>query len=410
MSKPHAELPSAEELRAFQAAQQKLAEENKRSALTQTSTRMKTFGANRVIHGEITDEEREALMREGEEEARLKKEALAEAESRLTAASGVAVEVVEDVPALEVKLQGAKLHKVEAAYQFKLIPLDQIDEPRIRVRYQHDESEVKEAYDKLREHGKGDLLAGQEIPILVHQKEDGRYEVIEGLTRIFAFRLDGRQTHIKAFIREKLTEAEAFEVSFRANEDRQSMCPYDKGMAIAKAIEVGLFANQVDAVRKLGISKGGASDLVRFADLAESVHAIIATAKSKFGSHHAPALLAIQRESSISNAEYAAQKCIDGWTREKLAAYVTKVTKPKESSRKGKATIIPVGKDGGFVKFNGKSTQVEIPELSQIPNEVASQLIARLAEAAKLIREEAASYRDAQTGDGESPAESGNGE
>lgn len=258
----------------------------------------------------------------------------------------------------------------------KLIDVDLIDEPRVRQRWYYDELAVQDMARKILKEGDGDVIKGQIQPIIVRPNplEPGRYLIVEGLTRLHSFRRHLMAKKIKAIVKLGLDDLTGYFHGYRANEDRNPLTPYDKGMSFAALLEQGIAKDQEQLITESGENKQVISALLSFAKLPPSVHEIIERAKDKFGYNHAARLSALlSKTGDEEKVKKAAEKVASGsWTYAKLNSYVSsaesgssasqrvrKVTKPIENLGKmkyGEGSLelsldnIPVGQESAFAE------------------------------------------------------------
>ncbi len=252
---------------------------------------------------------------------------------------------------------------------FEVLSMALIDEPKVRPRWHYSTADVERmALDFLRV-GDGKPLDGQITPIMVFAKPDGRYEVIDGLTRLKAMRSIQVSDTIKAVIKPAMAPAEAYRMGFDANESRTSMSDYDRGMSFHAALEQGVFHSQDEIAQSLGVNKSLISMVLKFSKLDASLLEIIESNKTLFGSTAVDRLHALQERSGLDKAKFAATKIIDGWSQQKLREYATKqlestTSKSKKRSSSNSRPIAGVGK----IKFNDKAFSVAL-DLTNLPPE-----------------------------------------
>ncbi|MGL6041368.1 MAG: ParB/RepB/Spo0J family partition protein, partial [Deefgea sp.] len=251
-------------------------------------------------------------------------------------------------------LQPVSLHEDGA---FALIPIDQIDEPPVRVRWHYDPEKVALMRHDLVERGNGVLLDGQIQPIIVFRKPDARFEIVEGLTRVKAFQLNGRSPLIKAVIIEPLSPDQAYSASFGANDIRNDMADYDKGMSFRAALDAGIFSSQTILASKIGVSKQHVSGLLKFSTLDGKVREVIEQDKLKFGTTTAERLAAIQEHVSVEECVKTAEKVLSGWSVARLRSHAQKLLNDSSTPRKQKSGVIPIG-DSAKVRYGVKDYSV----------------------------------------------------
>lgn len=277
---------------------------------------------------------------------------------------------------------------------FVLLNLDMIDEPAVRTRWHYDQTRIAVMRTSLIDHGKGNMLEGQLLPILVFKKDDGRYEIVEGLTRVKAFRQGPQSKVIKAIVLDRLSAVDAYHKSFAANESRDAMTDYDKGMSFAAALESGIFKSQKEIAEKLGVSKQLVSFLLKFGQLDEAVRDVIEQDAGKFGSAYAQELSAVQDKVSVEKAVTLAKKILEGLPQSKvktLAANLCQTASMKAPTRRRKGSM-PV--TNGTLRFNPKTislayeSEAEMDEaMIRIAADIYAEANRKIAEAFKQLDE-----------------------
>lgn len=259
---------------------------------------------------------------------------------------------------------------------FDILSMALIDEPKVRPRWHYSTTDVERmALDFLRV-GDGNPLNGQITPITVFAKPDGRYEVIDGLTRLKAMRSIQVTDTIKAVIKPAMSAADAYRMGFDANEARTSMSDYDRGMSFHAALEQGVFASQDEIAQSLGVNKSLISMVLKFSKLDVSLLEIIESNKTLFGSTAVDRIHALQERAGLDKAKFAATKITEGWSQQKLREYATKQLEHSSGKGRKRASsnsrpIAGVGK----IKFNDKAFSVAL-DLTNLP----ADGIARMAE------------------------------
>lgn len=234
--------------------------------------------------------------------------------------------------------------------KIELIDIGLIDEPFVRQRWQYSTDKITKMAASLMAEGDGNPLAGQLQPVLLIPSPDtpGRYEMVEGLTRLKAFKDHHLAKQIKAIVRHDLDRSAAYRVGYMANEERNPPSNYDKGMSFAAAIEAGIYTSQANLAETLRLSPSTVTGYLAFSKLPPSVVSIIELNVESFGYNVAARLLALSKKAPLPEVESAARKIAQGtWSFAKLSNYVTEVesgdSKPKRS-KKSSRTIRDLGK------------------------------------------------------------------
>lgn len=170
-----------------------------------------------------------------------------------------------------------------ASEVIELVSIDKIDDPRVPQRWLYPKEKVAAMAVAIMQEGNGDALKGQLQPvILVPSETPGRYEMVEGLTRLKAFREHYLSPVIKAIIRRDIGKAEAYRIGFTCNESRNAPTDYDKGMSFARALSFGLYQSQDELAEHIGVSKATLSQYMKFSKLPDFVHEIITESPTPF--------------------------------------------------------------------------------------------------------------------------------
>lgn len=74
---------------------------------------------------------------------------------------------------------------------------------------------------------------GQQEPVVVRSRQDGRYQLITGFRRVQALRALSVDT-VLAFVRTDLSDEDAFALAFLDNQERRTLSDVDRGLAILR--------------------------------------------------------------------------------------------------------------------------------------------------------------------------------
>lgn len=129
------------------------------------------------------------------------------------------------------------------------LPLAQIDLTYlVRDRIALDEEELDNLIGSIRQHG-------QRMPIEVCDLGDGRYGLISGWRRMQALlRLsqeDARFATVQALLRQPADAADAYIAMVEENEVRQGLSYYERARIAARAVDLGVFASEKQALQGL---------------------------------------------------------------------------------------------------------------------------------------------------------------
>ena len=145
-----------------------------------------------------------------------------------------------------------------------------------------DDEKLAELADSIRQYG---VLT----PILVHESENGYYEIIAGERRWRASKLAGLKT-IPAIIK-KLDEEKTYEVSLIENLQRQDLNPVEEALGMKKLMtEHGLTQEQV--AEKLIKSRSSVANSLRLLNLHKDIIEMLEDNKISVG--HAKVLLSVE--------------------------------------------------------------------------------------------------------------------
>lgn len=287
-------------------------------------------------------------------------------------------EIAEELDTQNASPDHAPREDHSSSEKIELIPTDQIDDPRVRQRWHYDDRDIAKMAQALLREGNGDALKGQLQPVLVKRKADGRYEMIEGMTRLLAFRHHHLGSEIKSIVCDLADAKDSYRAGYRANEDRNPPTDYDKGMSFAASIRDGIYPSQAAIAEDLDIKKQIVSAMVAFDRLPESTHQIIEQDKSAFGYNTATRLAALfEKTGKADLVDTAATKILKGtWTYKKLNDYVNSIEEGKKPSKKRTTATKPL--DGfGKLRYDPKSLLLDI-DLSSYPPDTSAAIADRI--------------------------------
>ncbi len=162
---------------------------------------------------------------------------------------------------------------------FREIPLDHIVANEYQPRHHFDEEALQSLADSIRELG---VLQ----PVLVREREDGRYELVAGERRFRAARRAGLRT-LPAVVRD-IDDVGSLARAVVENIHREDLHPLEEAAAYRQLIEdFGL--THEDLGRRLGRSRAAISNTLRLLQLSPGVQKLVAEGELSAG--HARALL-----------------------------------------------------------------------------------------------------------------------
>lgn len=232
----------------------------------------------------------------------------------------------------------------------ELISLDLIDPPPIAQRQQYTEEMINLIAQDIRKNGHGDNLSGQIHPVVVMPSSitPGRFVMVDGFTRLMAFKQHFLAPQIKAIVRHDLDPKAAFKVALSANVARNSVTDYDTGMAMFEALRDGTYKDHSEIANDNGMSLTTVSGLLAFSDLPEEVHELIKNSPQKFTYNFAARLKALYNKTNVDVVRDASKKIAEGkMTFSKLQTLISNVTIEQGKTvrkKKNSRTILSYGK------------------------------------------------------------------
>lgn len=198
-----------------------------------------------------------------------------------------------------------------------LLALSDIDPPTISQRQAYPREMVDRMAAAIRRmaEGKPSILDGQIHPIVVAPKPGvpGQYIIIDGFTRYQAFKTHYLSGNIKATIRSDVTEADMFAMAFSANVDRNSTTDFDRGMALAEALRVGIYSNNKEISERLDVDPKVVTGLIAYSKLPDAVVEQVRQAPENFTYNVASRILALaNKEAPHDLLMSVAKKVRDG--------------------------------------------------------------------------------------------------
>jgi ParB-like chromosome segregation protein Spo0J len=140
----------------------------------------------------------------------------------------------------------------------KEVPLDLIDVSQFDVRFYRSMSFFKTLCEDIKKEGVLVKPIVQELP-------NGRYRVLDGVTRVLALRKLGHKTVVTDVVPANPDERESLIQSLKINLRRASQDPVGVSDIFKRLIALGM--KQKDLTKRFGYSKGHVSKLVSIANL-----------------------------------------------------------------------------------------------------------------------------------------------
>ncbi len=149
---------------------------------------------------------------------------------------------------------------VESSVIVQKIDINLIDGSPYQPRITYDQAALQELADSM-------LAAGQQEPVKVRQKNDGRYELISGHRRRLSAALIGLP-ELDAYV-VKASDAEAQRSTLLANEARENLTDYERAKLYQLAMALGLGGTQKEVAAYFGTSQGRVSRCMAMLTLPE---------------------------------------------------------------------------------------------------------------------------------------------
>lgn len=177
-----------------------------------------------------------------------------------------------------------------------LLPVDTIVPNKFQARKDFNEGKLEELSKSIKEHGVVQ-------PIVVRQKEKGKYELVAGERRWRASCLLGLET-IPAIIKDYTTK-EVTEVALIENIQREDLNPLEEAAAYQLLLKE-FSLTQEELAGKLGKSRPFVANMLRLLLLEPEVQKMVGAGKISAG--HGRALLSLEGIDQVSAAEKVAEK------------------------------------------------------------------------------------------------------
>ena len=233
-----------------------------------------------------------------------------------------------DPNAVQAKLGAATGQYVGASLPLQ-VAIDRIDDSPYQPRLTYDPVAIAELADSL-------ATAGQNEPVKLRTKNDGRYELIGGHRRLRAARLLG-WTRLDAYI-QNLTDIEAQRTTMLDNESRLDLTDYERAKLYAHAQELGLAKTQQEVARYFGTSQAKVSRCLAMLALPEPYIEQLEADAGAFSATKAAELREQEKPKPAKKvAERKAGTVVTNAAGE--AAFVTRLTGREISVRISDATI-----------------------------------------------------------------------
>ena len=259
----------------------------------------------------------------------------------------------------------------------QLVDIQLIDEPTVRQRWLYSADKISRMAASLMQEGDGDAIRGQLQPVILIPSPEGhgRFEMVEGLTRLKAFKDHFLAKHIKAIVRTDLSREAAYRFGYKANEERNNLTDYDKGMSFSRALDTGLFKNQSELGAAVGSSRQAISGYLAFSKLPDSIIPLIESKPDAFSYNVAARLLSLSNKATSTQVESAAAKIAAGtWSFSRLSSFVSEIEIGEAKEKKKRKSSRAISNFGNLRCGEGSLSLT----LENIPQGVEKELQDRL--------------------------------
>jgi ParB family chromosome partitioning protein len=205
-------------------------------------------------------------------------------------------------------LLGDKVQNENASSEINRLPLTALQAGKYQPRQKMDASALQELAESIREQG---VMQ----PLLVRLVGAGKYEIIAGERRFRAAMLAGL-TEIPVLVSGADDQAAAA-MALVENMQREDLNPLEESQGLARLIEEFGFTHE-QAAKAVGKSRSAISNLLRLAQLAKPVQAMLLAGDIDMG--HARALLPLPGASQVALAQRIAAQGLSVREAERMSA------------------------------------------------------------------------------------------
>lgn len=205
-------------------------------------------------------------------------------------------------------LLGDKVQNENAPSEINRLPLTALQAGKYQPRQKMDASALQELAESIREQG---VMQ----PLLVRLVGAGKYEIIAGERRFRAAMLAGL-TEIPVLVSGADDQAAAA-MALVENMQREDLNPLEESQGLARLIEEFGFTHE-QAAKAVGKSRSAISNLLRLAQLAKPVQAMLLAGDIDMG--HARALLPLPGASQVALAQRIAAQGLSVREAERMSA------------------------------------------------------------------------------------------
>lgn len=234
-----------------------------------------------------------------------------------------------------------------------------IDDSPYQPRMQYDPMEIDNLAHSM-------AAAGQEDPITIREKTDGRYELIGGHRRVRAARSLG-WAEIAANIVDR-SDRDAELATMVSNEARVDLSDYERGKLYQKSISSGFAATQTEIAHLFGTTQASVSRRMGMLKLPANYIAMLDERPSIFGADCAKAIIKLIDEYPDEQAlieagvirikeESANEKSVTQWVQQAVKAKLKKDAPPSEPHS---VVADESGREMFTAKFDGDDIHIKV--------------------------------------------------
>ncbi len=242
-------------------------------------------------------------------------------------------------------LLGEKQKPTENGAAVSRLPLSALQAGKYQPRQKMDSGPLQELAESIREQG---IMQ----PLLVRAISAGKYEIIAGERRFRAATLAGL-TEVPVLV-SLADDKGAAAMALIENMQREDLNPLEESRGLARLIEEFGFTHE-QAAKSVGKSRSAISNLLRLAQLAKPVQAMLLAGDIDMG--HARALLPLPGASQVALAQ-------------KIMAQGLSVREAERLS----AVLARAGGQMGAKKSKKASNSAADPDLQRLSREIADQI------------------------------------
>ena len=242
-------------------------------------------------------------------------------------------------------LLGEKQKPAENGAAVSRLPLSALQAGKYQPRQKMDSGPLQELAESIREQG---IMQ----PLLVRAISAGKYEIIAGERRFRAAKLAGL-TEVPVLV-SLADDKGAAAMALIENMQREDLNPLEESQGLARLIEEFGFTHE-QAAKSVGKSRSAISNLLRLAQLAKPVQAMLLAGDIDMG--HARALLPLPGASQVALAQKIMAQGLSVREAERLSALLARA-----------------GGQMGTKKSKKAANSAADPDLQRLSREIADQI------------------------------------